>query len=309
MIKNQYSNTILKHYKDELVKREIARFSAGRWVAVHCQTLDKSGRPYLLRYFRRAKRKVPLTIREPEDVSFIIERFKKLEPRTFYASINVYKKLSAAEDTRNLENIAYCLPTWDIDNKIEKWEATVEVAKEILRFLRLHGVEDSVFLKWSGNGMHIYIHHRAFSERLLERIHPLDIAYSVVEYVNMKLHGKYLEIAAKHSARNLRVENKIDIQRVFTCPLSLHRNLDVVAVCINPDTLDDFSISWVSLENFKHWEGWNRYIEGEADSLAMKAYETVGGYPLRRLPRAQAKKKMRLDELIMKWIRKDSESL
>ena len=41
----------------------------------------------------------------------------------------------------------------------------------------------------------------------------------------------------------------------------------------------------------------------------MKAYETVGGYPLRRLPGAQAKKKMRLDELIMKWIRKDSESL
>jgi len=309
MIKNQYSNTILKHYKDELVKREIARFSAGRWVAVHCQSLNKSGRSYLLRYFRRAKRKIPLTIREPEDVPFIIERFKKLEPRTFYASINVYKKLSAAEDTRNLENIAYCLPTWDIDNKIEKWEATVEVAREILKFLRLHGVEDSVFLKWSGNGMHIHIHHRAFSEELLERIHPLDIAYSVVEYVNMKLHGRYLEITAKHSARNLRVENKIDIQRVFTCPLSLHRNLDVVAVCIDPNTLDDFSISWVSLEDFKHWEGWNRYIEGEADSLAIKAYETVGGYPLRRLPRAQAKRKMGLDELIMKWIRKSSKSV
>ncbi|RLI97264.1 MAG: hypothetical protein DRP00_04345, partial [Candidatus Aenigmatarchaeota archaeon] len=103
MIENQYSSTVLKHYKDELVKREIARFSAGRWVAIHCQSLDKSDRPYLLRYFRRAKKKVPLTICEPEDVSFIIERFKKLEPRTFYASINVYKKLSAAEDTRNLE--------------------------------------------------------------------------------------------------------------------------------------------------------------------------------------------------------------
>jgi len=308
MDENRNFQAVLRHYQSELVKREIARFAAGRWVAVHCQSLDKSGRPYLLRYFRRAKRKVPLTIREPEDVPFIIERFKKLKPRTFYASINVYKKLSVAEDTRNLENIAYCLPTWDIDNKIEKWEATVEVAREILKFLRLHGVEDSVFLKWSGNGMHIHIHHRAFSEGLLERIHPLDIAYSVVEYVNMKLHGKYLEIAAKHSARNLRVENKIDIQRVFTCPLSLHRNLDVVTVCIDPDTLDDFSISWVSLENFKHWEGWNRYVEGEADSLAIKAYETVGGYPLRRMPRMKAKKKIGVDELIMKWIGKKSNS-
>ena len=309
MVKNQYSSTVLRHYNDELVKREIARFAAGRWVAVHCQSLDKSGRPYLLRYFRRAKRKIPLTIHEPEDVSFIIERFRKLEPRVFYASINVYKKLSAAEDTRNLENIAYCLPTWDIDNKIEKWEATVEVAWEILKFLRLHGVEDSVFLKWSGNGMHIHIHHKAFSERLLERLHPLDVAYSIVEYVNMRLHERYFEIAAKHHAKNLRVENKIDIQRVFTCPLSLHRKLNTVAVCIDPRTLNDFSPSWVSMKNFKHWKEWNQYLEGEADSLAIKAYETVGGYPLRRLPRAQAKRKMGLDELIMKWIRKGSKSV
>ena len=306
MVKNQRSNTVLKHYEDELVKREIARFSAGRWVAIHCQTLDKKGRPYLLRYLRQKKMKTPLTIDRPEAITRLMERFKKLKPRTFYASINVYKKLSAAEDTRNLENIAYCLPTWDIDNKIEKWEATVEVAREILKFLRLHGVKDSVFLKWSGNGMHIHIHNRAFSEGILERIHPLDIAYSVVEYVNMKLHGKYLEIAAKHSARNLRVENKIDIQRVFTCPLSLHRSLDVVAICIDPNMLDDFSISWVSLGNFKHWEGWNRYIEGEADSLAIKACETVGGYPLRRTPRMKAKKKIGVDELIMKWIKKSN---
>ena len=51
--------------------------------------------------------------------------------------------------------------------------------------------------------------------------------------------------------------------------------------------------------------GWNRYIEGEADLLAIKAYETVGGYPLRRMPRMKVKKKMSVDELIMKWIGKN----
>jgi len=40
----------------------------------------------------------------------------------------------------------------------------------------------------------------------------------------------------------------------------------------------------------------------------MKAYETVGGYPLRRMPRIKAKKKIGVDELIMKWIRKKSNS-
>jgi len=306
MDENEYS-IILRHYSNDLVRREITRFSIGRWIAVHCQTLDKSDRPYLLRYLREAKRKIPLAINKPGDINSIIERFKKLRPRTFYASINVYRKLSLAEDVRDLGNITYCLPTWDIDNKIEDWKATVEVANEILKFLKFHGIEYSVFLKWSGNGMHIHIHHKAFSEKLLKRIHPLDIAYSMVEYVNMKLHGEYREIAARYSANSLRVENKIDIQRVFTCPLSLHRKLNVVAVCIDPATLNDFSPSWVMPEDFRHWEGWNRYVEGEADSLATKAYEAVGGYPLKRLPRVKARKKMGLDELIMKWIRKSSD--
>ena len=134
MDENGNFQAILRHYQSELVKREIARFAAGRWVAVHCQTLDKNGRPYLLRYLRQKKMKTPLIIDRPEAITRLMERFKKLKPRTFYASINVYKKLSAAEDTRSLENIAYCLPTWDIDNEIGKWEATVEVAREILKF-------------------------------------------------------------------------------------------------------------------------------------------------------------------------------
>ncbi|RLI20234.1 hypothetical protein DRO54_06725 [Candidatus Bathyarchaeota archaeon] len=306
MSENGNIQTILRHYQNELVKGEITRFAAGRWIAIHCQILDRNGRPYLLRHFRRAKRKIPLKIDCPEDVIALIERFSRLKPRTFYASINVYKRLGSAEDVRDLDNITYCLPTWDIDNKIENWTATIEVAKEILKFLRLHGIEHSVFLKWSGNGMHIHIHHKAFSDNLLKKLHPLNIAYSIVEYVNIKLHEKYLEIASKYQAKKLRVENKIDLQRVFTCPLSLHRQLDVVAVCIDPQTLDDFSLSWVSPESFRHWKGWDRYVEGEADSLAIKAYKTIGGYPLTKSLRLPAKKRMKLDELILKWMNREA---
>ncbi len=299
---DEYKSVVLKHYEKDLVRSEIARFSRGRWVAVHCQTLDKNGRPYLLRYLKRAKRKIPLTIENPEDITNIIERFRKLQPRTFYASINMYRELSATEHVKSLDNIIYCLPTWDIDNKLEKWKATIEAANVIVNFLKSNGIRNSLFLKWSGNGIHIHIYHKAFSEQILKEIHPLDIAYSVVEYVNLKLQGRYHDILQRHNAPELRVENKIDIQRVFTCPLSLHRKLNTVAVCINPKDLNDFSPAWVMVDRFKHWSAWDNYKEGEADSLALNAYKAVGGYPLKHLPKAPKKRKAKLDELILKWI-------
>ena len=77
MDENEYG-IILRHYSNDLVRREITRFSIGRWIAVHCQTLDKSDRPYLLRYLREAKRKIPLAINKPGDINSIIERLKSL---------------------------------------------------------------------------------------------------------------------------------------------------------------------------------------------------------------------------------------
>jgi len=304
---DKYESVVLSHYENDLVKREIARFSRGRWVAIHCQTLDRSGRPYLLRYLRKARRKIPLTIESPDDVASVIERFKKLKPKTFYASISIYSGLNTIENVKDLGNIAYCLPTWDIDNKLEKWKATVETANIIVEFLKSRGIENSIFLKWSGNGMHVHIHHRAFSEYVLEKVHPLDIAYSVVEYVNSKLQEKYRAILQKHEALKLRVENKVDMQRVFTSPLSLHRKLNTVAVCINPKDLKDFSPAWVMVNRFKHWGAWDNYEEGEADNLALNAYKTVGGYPLKRLPTAPKRRKTKLDELILKWISQEED--
>ncbi|RLI19324.1 hypothetical protein DRO54_08640, partial [Candidatus Bathyarchaeota archaeon] len=148
----------------------------------------------------------------------------------------------------------------------------------------------------------IHIHYKTFSKRVLEKIHPLDIAYSTVEYVNLKLQEKYCSILQQHGALKLRVENKIDMQRVFTCPLSLHRKLKTVAVCINPKDIRIFSPEWIRVNSFRHWTGWDNYEEGEADSLAIKAYEVVGGYPLRHLPKVSKTRKAKLDELIMKWI-------
>ncbi|MFQ6080974.1 MAG: hypothetical protein ACE5OW_04845 [Candidatus Bathyarchaeia archaeon] len=281
---SDYESIVVPHYERREVQEEIAKFSRGRWVALHCETRDARGRPYLLRYRRARNVKVPLTINTPEDVSAHLERFEGLRPRTFYASANVYKEIAIPEHVRVMDNIAFCLPTWDIDNVIEKWEATMAAAREIVDFLSDEGVSRSVFLNWSGNGAHVHIHHKAFSAEFLQKINPLDAAYAVVEYVNGNLRARYREIAEKHEARKLSIENEMDLQRVFTCPLSLHRSLNLAAVCFSPDMINDFAPDWASIGRYRHWKGWDRFETGEADRLAEKAYQTVGAYSLRKIP-------------------------
>ena len=294
---------VQEHYKNPLVLREIARFSRGRWIAVHCEARDHLGRPLLIRYrrFRRGDSRKPLAIREPGDVLAILSELEDLRPRTFYASSAIFKRLEDVGDVAGPENAMAFTPTWDIDNEFVAWRATLDVAKAILDFLDEQGISKSAFVKWSGRGAHVHLHHGAFSPELLAKQGPLNVAYAVVEYVRLKLGPTITDISAKHGAWALKVENKIDPQRVFTCPLSLHRELDVVAVCIAPDELEDFTPEWAEPGHFKHWEGWNRFGPGEADELAIRALELVGGYP--KLHRRRKRKTKRVEDMIMRFLR------
>jgi len=301
MSESDYEKIVVHHYNIEEVQEEIARFSRSRWAALHCEFLNPQGYQVLLRYHKASgKTKVPLTITEPKDVPDFVKRFWRLRPRTFYASANLYQELTHPEHVKSPENISYCTPTWDIDNTPEKWEATIAVAKEIVDFLSQEGVSESVFLKWSGKGAHVHIHERAFSEDLLKKVNPLDAAYAVVEHVNRKLGRKYAEIAERYQARELSVENEMDLQRVFTCPLSLHRSLNSVAVCFSASATDDFVPQWTNLERYRHWKGWDRFKVCEADELAEKAYRTVGAYRLK----SRTKTSEATGDFITRWLRK-----
>jgi len=293
---------VLKHYRNLLVLKEIARFSKRRWIAVHCEARDHLGRPFLIRYMRSqpggAKR--PLKIEGPGDVLALLSAFRELRPRAFYASAAIFKRLEEADDVLGPENATAFTPTWDIDNELGAWRATIEVAKAILDFLDKHGVSKSAFVKWSGRGAHVHIHHEAFSPELLAKHGPLNVAYAVVEYACLKLGPAITDISAEHGAWALKVENKMDPQRVFTCPLSLHRELDMVAICVAPDELEDFTPEWARPGRFRHWDGWDRFERGEADELALRALELVGGYP--RPHRRRRRKTKRLADMIRKYL-------
>lgn len=100
----------------------------------------------------------------------------------------------------------------------------------------------------------------------------------------------------------MRVENKIDPGRVFTCPLSLHRTLDVVCVCMKPKEPEEFSPGWIRPEKFRHNMDWRNFKKGEADKLALRAFEIIGSYPIYR---KRTRKTRKLDEQIIEWLKKE----
>ncbi|MEM2238347.1 MAG: hypothetical protein QXR26_07240 [Candidatus Caldarchaeum sp.] len=243
---------LLKHYSSEEVLEEIARFSTGRWVAVF-------SRDGMHRY--HVKKRQHLRIDTPYDV---IEILQELKPRSFYATIHTY----LWRDSRPVKIIS-SMASWDVDLlPSSSWVNAMEAAGEIISVLDKLGICKSTIVKWSGEGVHVHVNDRAFSGDLLAKIPPLDAAYALTEYVLRRMSMR----------KHVLVENKVDPARVFTAPLSLHRALDRVCVCIDPGKLDSFSIEHTFLGRYKHFKDWNRYEVGEADDAVEKAFQAVGPY-------------------------------
>ena len=267
---------VLAHYSKPQVREEIAEYCNGRWVAL--EGLERSGRRAFLRYTRGG---TPLTINKPENISLLLRRFRYFKPRTIYASVNSYGKLENREDTEDPVNIMKTMPVWDVDASLNSWEYAVKASEVIIDRLDKERLSRSVYLKWSGRGIHIHVHGEAFSQKILERNNPLDVAFSVVEYILRKTKDQLVKLAAKAPQtedRPLKIENKIDIKRVFTTPLSLHRQLDLCCVCFKQNDIYNFSPEWAEIENYRHDPSWKIYEEGEGDQLAEKALAEIGGY-------------------------------
>jgi hypothetical protein len=281
-----------QHYSRPEVEEEVASYAKDRWVAIHCELMHERGRRLLVRYGRGR----PLKVEAPSDVGALLASLRRLRPRTFYASSNLYLKLESELDVHHPANVYACTPCWDVDNELQGWRDTLRLCEELVSLLEKEGVSKSVSIFWSGRGAHVRVHHLALSPELRSRIHPFDASYAVVEYVARKLSAIHV---GQPTSRGPRVENRMDPQRVFTCPLSLHRELDAVCVCVPLNKLWGFDPSWTSPSAYRHSGEWRRFEEGEADELALKAHEVVGGYPLRPR-RARRRRFARLDEAIAK---------
>jgi len=259
-----------KHYLREDVATEIAKFCKGRWVAL--ESLSRRGRRIFHRYWDGER---PLAISSPVDVKKILNKFRYSVPRTFYASANIYRRLEGKEDLKR-DSILYSTPSWDIDGSLNEIDLIKEAAQILVERLRRFGVERSIYLIWSGRGIHLHLNERAISGKFWE-IDPLRISFSIVEYVLREAKDDLMRLCekSKDPERRLKLENIMDVQRVFTAPLSLHRELDLVSVTIHPEKLDEFDLSWADPKNFRYWKDWDRFSEGEADKLAEKALEAV----------------------------------
>ena len=205
------------YYMRDEVRREIVDYSKGRWMALEA--------PYGGgRLFIRYDRGVPLSVSSDSDYISLFERFSRFSFRTIYATANVYRDITA-DGLRDESNVLRVTPVFDVDASLEDWRITLKAAEEIVRALERHGVVKSVYLKWSGRGLHVHINENAFSEEVLQRYGPVTVARAVVDLIISEVSEKVTQLSrsARNADRELRVENRMDIQRVFTVPLSLHR--------------------------------------------------------------------------------------
>ena len=243
--------SLLSHYSKDIVKREIYNFSKQRWVALYGNTM-----------YRYDKNDNPLTFTSEEDV---VKKVTEFKARTVYATAGKYEVVN--KDNVNNDRLIAYTPFFDIDTKIDKWEYAVKAAEIIVSHLEKEGVEKSVYLLWSGEGIHVRINERAIAKSY----DPLTAAHAIVQYVIGKAKDE-LKKLTEESRGVLKVEDLIDSKRVFTAPLSFHKELDLVAVCFSPDKLSKFSPDWAKPENFIHEEGvYNRFEENEAEDLLVKA--------------------------------------
>lgn len=262
-----------EYYAREEVRSEVAEFCRGRWAAL--EGLQAGERRLFLRYWDN-RRSRPLTLSGPEDVLKALRRFFWARPRAFYASANIYAGLEDALGLEEPSNIVASTPIWDIDGDPDMPQGTLKAASVIVEALKAQRISRSVYLLWSGRGLHVRVHEGALSPRLRERHNPLDLAYALVQHTLMSCSEGLREALARHP--EVKVENLMDIKRVFTAPLSLHRQLDRACICFRPDALFSFELSWTNPSSPRHDAGWKGFSEGEADEAASRALEKVHGY-------------------------------
>lgn len=277
-------HVVKEHYSRRDVREEVIRFSRGRWLAL-------AGSRWI-----RHLRSRPLTVESLR----LPDSLLTTETRALYATTALYRRLRSRKDPYEEGNVVAVTPYLDIDNELEHWRATIEVARAISDELESMGVVRSVYILWSGKGAHVRVHEYALSRELRD----LDHAWALAEYLRIKVEPRVAEIRRRLDAAGMgvRVENQLKPRSLFTVPLSLHRVIDRVAICLKPEDLDDFDLSWTEPFSFKH-HAWEVYEVGEADGASKKALELVGGYPVagRGAARGRRRKEPPVDEMVRKW--------
>ncbi len=243
----------------------------------------------------------PLTVGFEGDLGLLTSGRLGAPVRSLYSTAERYARLRGEEDVFDRDNVVEATAFWDIDNDPGRWRATVEAARVVVDALESLGIVKSVYVMWSGRGMHVRVHEGAVSADVRRRVGALDAAWALVEDVRLRVEGRVAELRSEFEAPKLRVENEVRPRGLFSVPLSLHRSVNAVVVCLSPDDLDDFDPSWSDPQNFRSADSWRTFEPGEADQAVLRAIEVHGGYPSPRT-RARRRKEPPVDEMIRRWL-------
>ena len=260
-----------EYYSRGYVAEEIAGFLGGRWAAV----ATSGGR------WARWEGDKPLTIDSPREVALHAGR----GARSFYGTIEVFARLETSDDVTRLYDLNVVAADSFIDIDIldesrvgEAWRSAIRAAAAIVEWLREWGVEESVYLVWSGAGVHVRVNRMALEAPGLD-LHPLARSLVLAEYA-LRSNRERLEAIVEASGGLIKVENIVARNRVFTAPLSLHRRLPMAAVPFPPGELEGFTPEWARPESPRYWPRlWERQKKGEAARLVAEGRFHPGDRP------------------------------
>ncbi len=262
------------HYRREEVCREIAEYLEDRWVALY------TGRTWI-----RWMGDKPLTIVSHDSVRDLAERYGV---RSFYGTLEKFRVLEERRDVFenypvNIETATMYIDIDVIDEyRVEEALPNIKkILKVLTDWLKNKGITESVYILWSGAGAHLRIHEKAIGE--VEGLDPLEAAYLLAEYI-LRSNTPTLTKIISESKGLIKIENMIGRNRVFTAPLSLHRNLERSAITFKPEEINEFTLAWTIPGREKHdSRAWRVYEEGEAKNTIIEALKILGKAPDRTI--------------------------
>ncbi len=260
-----------EYYRGER-SAEVAVFLEHRWAAAARGDL----------WLRWVDGDRPLVVRGPGDV----EGLAAQGWRSFYGTIELFSRLEDRSDVEEDYPRRVVAATSFIDVDIvdeslvrEAWIYAVEAGRVLAEALCRLGVCRSVYLLWSGAGLHVRVHEDAL--RGGHGLDPVEAAYLAAEAAIREARGD-LEAIVSRSGGAVKVENVVARKRLFTAPLSLHRRLDYAAVAFRPDAAGSFTLSWAEPGTLVHDpEAWRSAVPGETARMLREALEKLGRAPER----------------------------
>lgn len=150
-----------------------------------------------------------------------------------------------------------------------------DMAKYYINDLKQY-VPNSIYVTFSGGGIHIYVHHKIFEpffnqfEIPSQRVEPLSVLHRVMNLYIDDLSKSFFKIHPEHVG-NVKADELNNAKRLFKSIYSIHRKLPYVVIPLDPDNIKiNFENARLPINEEVTDLGKTWYVKYDTDSVFLK---------------------------------------